>query len=299
MEKPFDETFALGPMLETWLKSAQTLWEPMLKQWMSPPADEAGADTDGQAKWTHQRRRSLQTAMKTWQAIYNVMSQSENLDAQLQGINAIPDIAMQIVQSVWDGIFQTQKQWMEKGSIIGEKSGSFTWDDFDQEAFKVWQDIYEKEIQQFYRIPQLGLTRLYQERVSDSMDKFNQFQASMAEFLHVIMAPVEKSFVTLQDKIQELAEGDELPDNAKDYYNMWIKVLEGHYMTLYKTPEYTRSLAGVLTKYESYKTARDEVLQDALSLLPIPTQKEMDELYKEIYHLKRRIQELERQNRSK
>jgi class III poly(R)-hydroxyalkanoic acid synthase PhaE subunit len=298
MEKPFDEKLAAGSMLETWLKSAQSFWEPMLQQWM-PSDQDAGTEADEKSKRSRRTRQSLETIMKTWQAIYNVMSQSENLEAQLQGINAVPEITMQIVQSVWDGIFQTQKQWMEKGGTIGEKTSAFTIDEFDQEAIKAWQDIYEKEIQQFYKIPQLGLTRLYQERVNLSADKFNQFQACMAEFLHIILAPLEKSFVTLQNKIQEMAEEGELPDNAKDYYNLWIKVLEGHYMTLYKTPEYTQALASVLAKYEDYKAARDDVLQDALSLLPIPTQKEMDELYKEIYQLKRRIQELERQNGNK
>jgi class III poly(R)-hydroxyalkanoic acid synthase PhaE subunit len=296
MDKPFDETFAAGSMLETWLKSAQSFWEPMLQQWMPSPGDDAEGDSAGKSKRSHKTRKSLEATMKTWQALYNAMSKSDNLEAQFQGINAAPEITMQIVQHVWDGIFQVQKRWLEKGGKIGEKTGAYNFSDLDQEAFKAWQDIYEKEVQQFYKIPQLGLTRQYQERVNDAVDKYNQFQSSMAEFLHVILAPLEKSFLTLQDKIQELAEEDSLPENGKDYYNLWIKILEGHYMTLYKTPEYTQTLADVLVKYENYKAIRDAVLQDALSTLPIPTQKEMDELYKEIYLLKKRIKTLESQN---
>ena len=30
--------------------------------------------------------------------------------------------------------------------------------------FRVWTDIYEKEFQQFFQVPQLGLMRTYQEK---------------------------------------------------------------------------------------------------------------------------------------
>ena len=298
MEKPFEEQFAAGSMLEAWLKSAQSFWEPLLQQWAPPSDQDAGEDSADSSKRSHQARKTLETTLKTWQSLYKTMSKSENLEAQLQGINAAPEITMQIYQSVLDSILQAQKRLLEKSGKIGEKTGAYNFSDLDQETFKVWQDIYEKEIQQFFKIPQLGLTRLYQERVNEALDKYNQFQGSMAEFLHVILAPIEKSFLTVQDEIQQLAADDGLPDNAKDYYNMWIKILEGHYMTLYKTPEYTQALGGVLVKYENYKAARDAVLQDALSTLPIPTQQEMDELYKEIYHLKRRLRAMERSQAS-
>jgi polyhydroxyalkanoate synthesis regulator phasin len=43
-----------------------------------------------------------------------------------------------------------------------------------------------------------------------------------------------------------------------------------------------------------FSAAKKEILQDFLNTLPVPTHKEMDELYKEIYLLKKRIKELEK-----
>ena len=40
--------------------------------------------------------------------------------------------------------------------------------------------------------------------------------------------------------------------------------------------------------------AKHEMLQDFVQMLPVPTQKDMDGLYKELYLLKKRIKQLEK-----
>jgi len=45
--------------------------------------------------------------------------------------------------------------------------------------------------------------------------------------------------------------------------------------------------------------ARHRMLTDMLQSLPLPTNKEMDELYKELYLLKKRVRELEKSSGEK
>jgi len=116
----------------------------------------------------------------------------------------------------------------------------------------------------------------------------------MAKFTHLLYLPVEKSFLVLQEKLSGLADQGELPEDSKTYYQMWIKILEGHYMTLFQSPEYIEALSQTLDSFANFSSARREILQDYLKMFPIPTQKEMDELYKEIYLLKKRIRKLEK-----
>jgi polyhydroxyalkanoate synthesis regulator phasin len=75
---------------------------------------------------------------------------------------------------------------------------------------------------------------------------------------------------------------------------MWIKILEGHYMTLFQSKQYTETMAKTLDALNRFLSARNEVLQDALKLLPISTHRDMDEVNREIYLLKRRIRSLEK-----
>jgi polyhydroxyalkanoate synthesis regulator phasin len=66
-------------------------------------------------------------------------------------------------------------------------------------------------------------------------------------------------------------------------------------MTLFQSSEYTKTLNKTLHSMSEFSEAKKELLQDTLLyMLPVPTQKEMDELYKEIYLLKKRIKELEK-----
>jgi class III poly(R)-hydroxyalkanoic acid synthase PhaE subunit len=216
------------------------------------------------------------------------------VEALFAGIQNLPEAFLKVSQTGWEGFFRTQQKLWEKAGSFGEKTKAYQFEDLDQEAFNVWNDIYENEFKQFLNIPQLGLTRFYQERVSNAVDKFNIFQSRMAEFLHVCYLPMEKSFKVMQDKIQELTDTGDLPDDANEYYRMWIKVLEGHYMTLLKSPEYSKTMAITLDALEDYMMARKDVMQDILKFFPVPTQDDVDDLYREIYLLKKKIKALEK-----
>jgi hypothetical protein len=43
---------------------------------------------------------------------------------------------------------------------------------------------------------------------------------------------------------------------------------------------------------EEYKAARDKVLTDMLQFLPVATNRDVDELYREFYELKKTVKEL-------
>jgi class III poly(R)-hydroxyalkanoic acid synthase PhaE subunit len=278
------------PILSAWMKMANDFWGPVMKQWtktLDPAAgQQEGPFNRGKASWS--------SYMKSLTALSASMGERGSADALLKGIGVMPDVLLKMIQGVWNSTFTLQQQLMEKAGRMGESVEAYKFEGLDQEAFKSWTDIYEQEIQQFLKVPQLGLTRFYQEKAHRTLDKLNLFQNSMAEFASVLYLPMEKSFKVLQEKVAEMAENGALPENPKDYYNTWVKILEGHYMTLFKTPDYTQALARVLGTFEEYQTARDDLLQDALKSLPVPTNRDMDALYKEIYNLKKKIRTLEK-----
>jgi len=183
---------------------------------------------------------------------------------------------------------------LEKAGRIGSKTEAYKFEDLDENTFRAWLEIYQKDFGRFLNIPQLGLTRFYQEKINRAVDKFNLFQVVAAEFLYLLYLPVEKSLRVMGEKFQELSQEGNLSENFKDYYNMWIKILEGHYMTLFKSPDYTRALMKALDSAEDFITARQELITDGLKTLHVPTEKDMDELYKELYLLKKKVKALEK-----
>ncbi|OQY12062.1 MAG: hypothetical protein B6I30_05595 [Desulfobacteraceae bacterium 4572_187] len=218
------------------------------------------------------------------------MIEPETMKTLLKGAGMLPEIFLKIAQTGSKTFVNFQKQWLEGTGKLQESAKTYNLED----PFEAWTQLYEQEFRKFFKIPQLGLTRLYQEKMIRSMDKFNIYQAAITEFSRLLLLPMEKSFQVLQEKLAELADKGDLPEDSKKYYQIWIKILEGHYMTLFQSSEYTQSLNKTLNAMSEFSAVKKEILQDFLNMLPVPTHKEMDELYKEIYLLKKRIKELEK-----
>jgi len=285
-----DQREKSGPetLLAAWMKAGAEFWESMVKMLpstpeMLPPSEEAVKSRP---------QELLKSTIKMWQSMFSTLSEPGAMDTLSKGINALPEIVLKVAKTGWDGYFHLQQQWLERVGRIGQRTEAYRFEGLDQDIFKAWTEIYEKEFKQFLTVPQLGLTRYYQERMGVAIDKFNLFQATMAEFYRTLFLPMEKAYRVMQEKIGELTREGKLPENPKEYYLMWLKILEGHYMTLFKSPEYTRILSNTLNVMEEFLIARQRMLQDMMQTLPVPTNKEMDELSKELYLLKKKVKEL-------
>lgn len=292
-EKTGPETF-----FTDWMKMTTELLDPMAWMW-SAFHKTTGITPDLQKDGKRPRmQESWDTAQKTWQAFSQLMSNPETMETLSKGTGMLPEIFFKIAQTGLNNFVNIQKQWLEHYGKLQESTKTYNYEDLKEDSFKAWSQLYEQEFIKFFKIPQLGLTRFYQEKMIRLMDKFNIYQATVAEFSRLLSIPMEKSFQVLQEKLTELADEGQLPEDSKAYYQMWIKILEGHYMTLLQSPEYTRALNKTLNAISEFSEAKKEVLQDFLNMLPVPTHKEMDELYKEIYLLKKRIKDLEKKNKN-
>ncbi len=287
------ETMDMTKMFGMWLKATMNFWENMHR--MQPDESAMFNFFPKQPKGpSHQAQQTWDRGTKIASALASMISEPENLDAMFKATDAVPEFIMKMSQQVWEGYFEAQKNWTDRAVRIGKHEKAYSFDDLDQETFKTIREIYEKEFQRYFYIPQIGLTRFYQERANTALDKYNLFQTSLSEFIYMFYVPMEKSVMVMQEKIKDMVDKGEISDNYKEYYSMWIKILEGHYMKLLQSPEYTRVMDNTIKSLVEYRSARDEMMYDILKNLPIPTNREMDELYKEFYELKKKVRELSR-----
>lgn len=283
---------AENPM-SAWMEAAGGFWETMFETWtrtlksvntVNPSEPEAS----GQAK------TFFDATMKAFDPSSGIASDPESLASLFKGAGAMPQILAKAAQTGLNGLLQYQQKWFERAQKMGQTSEAFQYENLDENAFRAWTEVYEKEFGRFFKIPQLGLTRFYQEKMNEVMDKFNIHQATLAEFQRLLYLPITRSFSVMQEKLGEMAQKNPLPEDPKTYYNMWVKILEGHYMTLFQSPEYIETLGKTLSAVSDFTNAKNDIIQDILSSLPIPTDKDVDELYREIYLLKKRIKALEK-----
>ena len=278
-------------MMADWIKFVTDFWGGQTQMWQQP---QAASDPSSQKSGAHSAKSALDAAIRNWQAVSTAMSAPESMESLFKGAGAMPELLAKMVRNTVDGFVQLQQKWLERCGRIGETVEAYSFERLDENMFRAWIDIYETEFQKFFNIPQLGLARGYQEKVNQAVDKYNIYHSTLSEFVRVLSLPLSHSVAVMQEKLGEMAEKGALPDDSQKYYHLWIKILEGHYMKLFQSPEYNRILANTLNAITDFSASKDAVIQDMLSVLPIPSRREIDDLERELYDLKKRIQALEK-----
>lgn len=292
MTQAKDDQSTAETLLSAWMKSATELWISMTRAWFGISETSEGQTQPENTPKRTRMQESWESTLKMWEPILSKLSEPDAPDAFSKGMEALPEIVLKMMKAGWEGYFELQQREMERIKRIGKHTEAYKFEDLDQNIFRAWSDIYEKEFRQFLTIPQLGLTSLYQTRINKAVDKFNVFQAAAAEFSRLLFLPIEKSFRIMQEKVGELTKEGKHPESTREYYLIWLRILEGHYMTLFKSPEYSAVLSNTLDAMEEFLGARKNVIQDMLQTLPVATSRDMDELSKKVYLLNKKVKEL-------
>jgi polyhydroxyalkanoate synthesis regulator phasin len=275
-----EDPFGMASLVDTWIKSMGDVFGSMAGQSANPKA-----------------QANMDAALKNWQAIAGAMAKPESISSLLKGSGAMPEMLLNLAQTSLGSFVKMQQNITDSLGRVGASAEAYKFQDIDENLFRIWTDIYEKEFKQFFQIPQLGLMRTYQEKNNQLADKYNFFQFTLSEFLNLLGLPFNRAMQVMQDKIGEMAENGTLPEDSNVYYNMWVKVLEGHYMTLYQTPEYVETMAKTINALADFSAAKNAVLEDMLSLFPVAKKSDMDDIARELYELKKRLRKLEKEQK--
>lgn len=280
MNEKKEDPFGMASLVDTWIKSMGDVFGSMAGKSANPKA-----------------QANMDAALKNWQAIAGAMAKPESISSLLKGSGAMPEMLLNLAQTSLGGFVKMQQNITDSLGRVGASAEAYKFQDIDENLFRIWTDIYEKEFKQFFQVPQLGLMRTYQEKNNQLADKYNFFQFTLSEFLSLLGLPFNRAMQVMQDKIGEMAENGTLPEDSNVYYNMWVKVLEGHYMTLYQTPEYVETMAKTINALADFSAAKNAVLEDMLSLFPVAKKSDMDDIARELYELKKRLQKLEKEQK--
>lgn len=274
-----------------WVKTMADLWSPVMETWAKgmSSASQSAEQSKGGAK------DPLHGFVQMWQTLVQHADKTADMEYLNQTSKVVPDMLLRFAQICLRGFVRFQNhvnQWMEnkEGDIFNLDTEAF-----NQLFLNGWTEIYEKEFRQFLQLPQLGLGRMYQERVLDAADRYNLFQTAYTKFVHQLYLPMEEAFNKLQEQMAQDAKSEQVAEDPKIYYFQWIKILEGCYMELFKRPEFSLILGQTLSALNEYSLAKQAVVNDMLKQNAIPTHEDLDELYKEIYQIKKRMRVYEKQ----
>ncbi len=260
-------------------KSASDFWQSSAKAWQETATAFAKAAMV---------RESTDNAAAAWKDLFTGALSPEALQS-LGNSPSFSEVAVEGARSLIDGFLRFQERIKATGNNNGQGPDSGAAG--HQDIFRLWMEFHEKEIRPLLNVPQIGLTRFHQEKMNQLLDKFNLYQAAVGEFHYLLCRPMETSLKEMRDKLDQSREDDSSKD-LKQYYALWIKTLEGHYMELFKSPEWNKALARLVDEASTFRVSRNEIMADFMQFFPIPTNKEMDEVYKELYTLKKMVKGL-------
>lgn len=209
-----------------------------------------------------------------------------------QGASPWPEMFQILSSHWWTGYFTLQRLWWEHLAQVPPELQLSKLKPVDRDFFKDWLAMYEQTWQPLLQMPQLGLTRVYQEQTAGMADKFHLFQAALGDFLFSLYQPVEESLAAVQEHLTAQARQEQISDDFQVYYRLWLKTLEARYLTLFTEPDFLQTMAKTVAAMSDFLAARQEVMTSMLKNLAIPTHEELDELHQEIYQLKKRVREL-------
>lgn len=282
-------------IMDNMLNNASKLWESISamdnSRFEMPDINFKGDTFSGEKVY-----EAWKPAYNTWQDFANKVNKKDIFESMSTGGKGGSDNFQKIFQSGLDGYSFFTKKWMESAENIenifknNTSAGNGKGD-----IFKIFNDIYQKEFSKFFAIPSLGLSREYQQKMQQMMDKGNVFNGALMEFMYFLYIPFEKSFKVVQDLLAKMAEEGSLPEDQNAYYEMWIEQLERHYLSLFKSNEYLDALGKVVAAMSDYKAAQQLIVQDYLQMFGVPVERDMDELYKDIYTLKKRLRKMEKE----
>lgn len=299
MTKQQNRTNVHQDLVSSWMNMATTFWDNAAKVQDPggvPPGNHGNEDSqETKHNKAHKNFETWQTTCKNLTSFLKLMTRPENQESVTKGMGSLYEMLLQMSGDSVEHTMEFQEQFLNTLTAIGQRTKAYNFEEIDQNMFESFRTLYEQEFQKYLQIPQLGLPRFYQERIATLVDKFNLFHFHLSELGYLFSVPIEKTNRVMQEKMEGMIDKGDFFDDTSKGYDEWVKILEGHYMVLLKSEKYTTVLKKTIDSMADYRNARDEVLCHVLKLLPIPTNREMDEVYKELHTVKKQLKALSKE----
>lgn len=241
----------------------------------------------------------IRTAAQNFTKAVHLFNPSREPVSYLENLYSVSEFSARMMQESIENIIEFQTEWVRNLSRIGEQTHAYRFDDIDPKIFESFRKLYYQEFQKYVLMPQFGLPRYFQEKLNRLTDSATVFFSYLAELIYLFGTAVDKSWQVMQENLGDMMLEPDMLENPDKGYEKWIKILEGHFMILLQSDEYVTVLDNTIASYAAYKKAKDDVLCHLLKTFPIPSNQEMDAVYKELYEIKKRINQISRQAKVK
>jgi polyhydroxyalkanoate synthesis regulator phasin len=297
-EKDRDRQEKGNAAVESWTKASLDFWEASANLWFGAMKDilpqtapsGAGGETASEGRKDPMPEADLRNAFdQFWKAYFQGLQAVGGESSRGQS-GVLSEGIVKLFEPLWSHIAALSKTAADR-----EREGTEGFSEFVEETSRAWFGTYDEELRKYLNMPQLGLTRYYQEHLNTTIDRFQVFRSRLTDFARLLYRPLEESLRLMEEEMRAGEEkGEAVLKEPRAWYRAWIPKLEKNYLDMLRSENYIETLRKTLNALYEYRKVRQQFLIDVLQDFPIPTNREMDEVYKDLYLIKKRLAKLEK-----
>ena len=167
-----------------------------------------------------------------------------------------------------------------------------------ESAMKIFHTLFsafDSTIGRAFHVPAVGKDREKIELLLRSLDDLSVYLAKRTEYEHLMyvtgLGAYEKVIATVADKVSK---GEEIK-RFDEFFDLWIDVSEKAYYALFQTEAFSKKQGELLEASVNVRKHSFKLMELYLYDFPIALRSEMDDLYKTVYDLKKKVKSLEKQ----
>jgi hypothetical protein len=165
------------------------------------------------------------------------------------------------------------------------------------DVYRWWLQAYEQTWGRVLRMPPLGLTRETTEKLQRGTESLIEHYAAMTDYYLALYRVGTEAMQKVAIEMGEMYNKGQAPKTYKEFYTLWWTTNEDALHELFKSPEFSHLLGHVVDATMRVRKHYDDIIEEYLRALPVPTRSEMNELYKTLYLLKKEVKKNTKQVR--
>lgn len=146
-----------------------------------------------------------------------------------------------------------------------------------------------------FRIPAVGKDREKIELFLRGFDDFSLYLGKSMEYKQLMYTTGLTSMGKVVEKVTENIKSGEEMTKFEDFFYLWLDVNEKNYQALFQTEDFSKMQGELLEADLKVRKQFSKLMELYLYDFPVALRSEMDDLYKTVYELKKRVKSLEKQ----
>jgi len=189
------------------------------------------------------------------------------------------------------------KPWAENikknsGAFPGFMSGKT---DDAMKMFDGFQDAFGKTFGKNLNIPAVGKDREKIELIMQCLEKYSDYMEKNNSFQSRMYATGQDAMKKVVEETAKKAKAGAEIKSYDEFFKIWIDVNENCFADLFNTEEFSKIQAEMLESALNVKNDFSQIMEIPLADYPIALRSEMNDLYKTIYDLKKKVKSLEKE----